>query len=80
MILYVAQAEKSEKCLYFGARGFLTDLLESQIAEMIALASDSVRSADTVNHYVLSWKHRESPTTEQVDDADFSHLRQFRVI
>nr|WP_301273854.1 TraI/MobA(P) family conjugative relaxase [Acetobacter cerevisiae] len=36
---------------------------------MIALASDSVRSADTVNHYVLSWKHRESPTTEQVDEA-----------
>ncbi|MCP1246983.1 relaxase/mobilization nuclease domain-containing protein [Acetobacter cerevisiae] len=69
LILYVAQAEKSEKCLYFGARGFLTDLLESQIAEMIALASDSVRSADTVNHYVLSWKHRESPTTEQVDEA-----------
>lgn len=69
LILYVARAEKSEKCLYFGARGFLTDLLDSQIAEMIALATDSVRSADTLNHYVLSWKRGESPTTEQVNEA-----------
>ena len=36
---------------------------------MIALATDSVRSADTVNHYVLSWKRGESPTTEQVNEA-----------
>lgn len=36
---------------------------------MIALATDSVRSVDTVNHYVLSWKRGESPTTEQVNEA-----------
>ncbi|MFT9027660.1 TraI/MobA(P) family conjugative relaxase [Acetobacter indonesiensis] len=72
LILYVASPEKtdtSEKCTYFGARGFLTNLLDSQVAEMIALATDSVRSADTVNHYVLSWKRGESPTTEQVNEA-----------
>jgi hypothetical protein len=72
LILYVASPEKtdtSEKCIYFGARGFLTDFLESQIAEMIALATEAARSADTVNHYVLSWKRGESPTTEQVDEA-----------
>lgn len=72
LILYVASPEKtdtSEKCIYFGARGFLTDLLNSQIAEMIALATEAARSADTVNHYVLSWKRGESPTTEQVDEA-----------
>ncbi|KAA8387279.1 polyprotein [Acetobacter tropicalis] len=72
LILYVVSPEKtdtSEKCIYFGARGFLTDLLNSQIGEMIALATDSVRSADTVNHYVLSWKRGESPTTKQVDEA-----------
>lgn len=72
LILYVASPEKtdtSEKCTYFGARGFLTDLLDSQIAEMIALATEAARSADTVNHYVLSWKRGESLTTEQVDEA-----------
>ncbi|WP_278368134.1 relaxase/mobilization nuclease domain-containing protein, partial [Acetobacter orientalis] len=72
LILYVASPEKtdtSEKCIYFGARGFLTDILDSQIAEMIALATEAARSADTVNHYVLSWKRGESPTTEQVDEA-----------
>ncbi|MCG4253578.1 relaxase/mobilization nuclease domain-containing protein [Acetobacter senegalensis] len=72
LILYVTSPEKtdtSEKCIYFGARGFLTDPLNTQIAEMIALATEAARSADTVNHYVLSWKRGESPTTEQVDDA-----------
>ncbi|MFT8723148.1 MAG: TraI/MobA(P) family conjugative relaxase [Acetobacter malorum] len=72
LILYVASPEKTDtsgKCTYFGARGFLTNLLDSQVAEMIALATDSVRSADTVNHYVLSWKRGESPTTEQVNEA-----------
>ncbi|WP_086640366.1 TraI/MobA(P) family conjugative relaxase [Acetobacter tropicalis] len=72
LILYVASPEKTDtsgKCTYFGARGFLTNLLDSQVAEMIALATDSVRSVDTVNHYVLSWKRGESPTTEQVNEA-----------
>lgn len=67
LLRYVASPEKtdtSEKCIYFRARGFLTDLLNSQIAEMIALATEAARSADTVNHYVLSWKRGESPTTE----------------
>ncbi|KFL90006.1 hypothetical protein AmDm5_1273 [Acetobacter malorum] len=36
---------------------------------MIALATEAARSADTVNHYVLSWKRGESLTTEQVDEA-----------
>lgn len=72
LLLYVASPEKtdtSEKCIYFRARGFLTDLLNSQIAEMIALATEAARSADTVNHYVLSWRRGESPTIEQVDEA-----------
>ncbi len=58
-----------EKCVYHHALGFFTTDVESQISEMVALASESVRSADPVNHYVLSWREGEQPSFEQVDEA-----------
>ena len=58
-----------EKCVYHNALGFLTTDVNGQIAEMTALASESVRSADPVNHYVLSWREGEQPSFEQVDEA-----------
>ncbi|MGC9128356.1 MAG: TraI/MobA(P) family conjugative relaxase [Acidithiobacillus sp.] len=58
-----------EKCVYHHALGFFTTDIDSQIAEMVALASESVRSADPVNHYVLSWREGEQPSFEQVDAA-----------
>ena len=58
-----------EKCVYHNALGFLTTDIDSQIAEMTALASESVRSADPVNHYVLSWREGEQPSFEQVDEV-----------
>lgn len=58
-----------EKCIYAGARGFITDEPQSQSAEMIALAQEAVRSKDTINHYVLSWQEGEQPSVEQVERA-----------
>ena len=58
-----------EKCLHFGARGFLTDDLDSQIAEMIALAGEGRRSRDPIVHYVLSWPEAERPSDEQVEEG-----------
>ena len=59
----------TEKCLYAGARGFLTDTPTAQTAEMVALAEDAVRSPDPVNHYVLSWREGEQPSAKQVEEA-----------
>lgn len=59
----------SEKCIYAGARGFLTGKPRSQTAEMLALSEEAVRSPDTINHYVLSWQTGEQPSPEQVEDA-----------
>lgn len=58
-----------EKCLYAGARGFLMDDPRSQTAEMIALSQECVRSKDTINHYVMSWREGEQPIPEQVEQA-----------
>lgn len=59
----------TEKCVYYGARGFLTETPEAQAAEMLALAEDAVRSPDPINHYVLSWREGERPTRQQVEEA-----------
>ena len=37
-----------EKCIYAGARNFITDTPAGQAAEMIALAQESVRSKDPI--------------------------------
>ena len=68
--MHAPQTENAtEKCLYWGARGFLTDALDTQVAEMIALAEDARRSVDPVVHYVVSWHEGECPSHAQVEEA-----------
>lgn len=59
----------TEKAIYTGARGFLAETPEGQTAEMLALAQESARSKDPINHYVLSWHEGEEPTPAQVEEA-----------
>jgi hypothetical protein len=59
----------NEKCVYSGARSFITDTPQSQKAEMLALSQEAVRSKDTVNHYVISWQEGEQPSHPQIDEA-----------
>lgn len=58
-----------EKCIASGARNFLSDTHSGQKAEMIALAQESVRSKDPVDHWVLSWHGDERPTAAQAREA-----------
>lgn len=58
-----------EKVMYANARGFLCDSHAAQREEMIALAAESARSKNPVNHYILSWREGEQPSFEQVDEA-----------
>lgn len=69
---YIREPEREnsqEKCVYAGARGFITDNPQSQTAEMIALSQEAVKSKDTINHYVLSWREGEQPSLTQVEEA-----------
>lgn len=58
-----------EKVLYANGRGFLCDSHSAQREEMVSLATESVRSKNPINHYVLSWREGEQPSPEQVEEA-----------
>lgn len=61
-------ADGSEKCVYQGSQGFLSDTPAGQKAEMAALAIAAPQSADPICHYVLSMCEGEHPSREQVDE------------
>jgi RepB DNA-primase from phage plasmid/Relaxase/Mobilisation nuclease domain/Large polyvalent protein-associated domain 7 len=65
----VSPTRAGEKCLYSGGRGFITEDHAGHKAEMLALSQESVRSKDTINHYVLSWREGEQPNPAQVEQA-----------
>ncbi len=69
---YIVSPEKengTEKCVYSGTRGFLSDKFFAQKAEMIALSEEAVRSKDPIEHYVLSWREGERPTPHHIEKA-----------
>ncbi|MFI3222788.1 MAG: hypothetical protein QX191_07100 [Methylococcaceae bacterium] len=54
---YIANPEREnshEKCIYSGARGFISNSHSGNIAEMISLSEEAVKSPDTINHYLDS--------------------------
>ena len=72
LLTYMAQPERddsTEKCSYFTTRGFVTQDLPDQIAEMVSLATSATYTRKPLAHYVLSWRPGEQPTPAQVDDA-----------
>lgn len=72
LISYILEPDKtlsSEKVLYSGSRGFITEDLASQKMEMAALAMDAVKSPNPINHYILSWREGEQPMPDQVEEA-----------
>ncbi|MFZ1640385.1 MAG: relaxase/mobilization nuclease domain-containing protein, partial [Candidatus Contendobacter sp.] len=60
---------REEKCVYAGARNHLCETRAGQQTEMIALAQEAVASKDPIQHWVLSWREDEQPTTAQVEAA-----------
>lgn len=64
-----ANRNSKEKCVYSNARGFFSEVPEVQIAEMVALAEESTRSENPVDHYVLSLREGETPSVSQVEEA-----------
>ena len=63
-------SDENEKCVYYGTRGgFLTKDRVAQQYEMAELATASARSADPIEHYVLSWREGERPSAAQAEEA-----------
>ena len=58
-----------EKVEHRGALNLLTLDHEGQVQEMIDLAEMAKRSPQPVQHWILSWREGEQPTTAQADQA-----------
>lgn len=72
LVAYMASAgldHGPERLLHIGARNFVCDGLDEQRAEMMAVAQAAVRSANPVDHWLLSWREGEFPSVRQVDEA-----------
>lgn len=76
---YIAEPERenaTEKCVYLGTRGFLSQTFGSQVAEMIALAGECVKSKDPIRHDVITFKEGESPTVKQLEEIIDLYLKE----
>ena len=58
-----------EKCVASGVENFITSTFEGNKSEMIALAQESTKSKDPIDHWVLSFRSNEQPTPEQAKQA-----------
>ena len=65
---YIANPPAGEKLLHSGARNFIAKSFEGRKVEMLAVAEGAVKSLDPVNHYVLSWREGEQPSSAQIDE------------
>lgn len=80
LVNYITEPEREnglEKCIHHEADNFICDDLASQTAEMIALATDNVRSKDPIDHWILSWRADERPTVEQAREAVATTIKHF---
>jgi hypothetical protein len=68
-ILQLTDERGNDKLAYHGAKNFITETPKGQKAEMIALASESLRSPMPVTHWIMSWQENELPSREQIDEA-----------
>ena len=59
----------TDKAVMFGSRNFEFDSPRAQLAEMISLSTEAIKSKDPIAHYVLAWQEGEQPTREQIEEA-----------
>lgn len=64
-----AAGDADEKVEHRGAVNLLNLDHESQVQEMADLAETAKRSPQPVQHWILSWRHGEHPTTAKAEEA-----------
>ena len=57
------------RLLHSGYRNLLSDTEHARRAEMMALANAATRSPNPIDHWLLSWREDEKPTSKQVDET-----------
>lgn len=79
LVSYITNPELTnglEKCIYRGEENFIGSTQESRIAEMIALAQESVHSKDPIDHWMISLHDDEKFSLEQAKEAVSIFLKQ----
>lgn len=79
-ILSPENSNQKEKCVYSGARGFLTDDTKSNQHEMLALAESHAKSSDPISHYLISWKENEQPSHDQIEEIVTMFEEEFGLV
>lgn len=72
LVAYMAKKgipDGPERLIHIGARNFVSQDLDGQRAEMMALAQAAVRTPNPIDHWLLSWQEGEIPTAKQVDEV-----------
>ena len=70
--------DKDEKVEHRGSLNLLNIDHQAQVAEIGELAETARRSAQPIQHWILSWRQGEQPTADQADGAVRNPLRQPR--
>lgn len=68
LVDYISK-DKDGRLFHSGSKEFISDSLAGQKLEMMELSSCNPRSKNPINHYILSWRENERPSTEQIDRA-----------
>ncbi|MBW4049464.1 MAG: relaxase/mobilization nuclease domain-containing protein [Proteobacteria bacterium] len=66
---YILGVHSAEKSSYAGARGFVSDELDGQLAEMTSLAQAARSDAAPIKHLMFSFRAGEVPTPAQVEQV-----------
>ena len=69
LVDYITKDKDKHKVMQIGGKNFISDSIAGQRLEMMALAGENPRSKNPLNHYVLSWREQERPTTDQIERA-----------
>lgn len=69
LVEYVLGTREPGKSAYVGARGFVSDDLDGQLAEMTSLVRTARSDAKPIKHVMLSFREGEIPTPEQVEQV-----------
>jgi hypothetical protein len=72
LVAYMASqglGDGPERLIHIGARNFVCEDLDGQRAEMMAVAQAAVRSQNPIDHWLLSWREGELPSSAEVDEA-----------
>ncbi len=67
----------ADKVSHSGSRNFISEKLDAQLNEMLAVVDGAPRSSEPVSHWIVSWQAGETPTAAQLEEAVDIFIEEF---